>query len=99
MSFTISFGWFCNFCNETGYLDRRGNGSDDMHLDRIDATLGYEPGNLQVLSCAENVAKGNRERMDEDYRDALAVRRGEDDWYDPDAGDISRWVRGEGEPF
>jgi hypothetical protein len=32
------------------------------HLDRIDHTRGYEVGNLQIITCAENVVKGNKER-------------------------------------
>ncbi len=32
------------------------------HIDRIRTREGYVMGNLQVLPCAENIAKGNRER-------------------------------------
>lgn len=45
------------------YLERRGRGIDDLHLDRIKVERGYVPGNLQVLTTAENLHK----RWKEDY--------------------------------
>lgn len=39
------------------YLARRGRGIEDLHLDRVKVELGYVPGNLQVLTTAENLRK------------------------------------------
>lgn len=44
------------------YMDNKGRTRHCLHLDRKDATKGYEVGNLQIITCAENVAKGNKER-------------------------------------
>lgn len=38
----------------------RGQAADDsFSIDRIDSSLGYEPGNIQVLSMKANRAKNN----------------------------------------
>jgi hypothetical protein len=43
-------------------MDDKGKGRFCLHIDRIDATKGYTFDNLQVLTCTENVVKGNAER-------------------------------------
>lgn len=48
----------------TDYLTRRGTEPDALQLDRKDHRRGYVPGNLQVLTCAENARKGRFERLD-----------------------------------
>jgi len=56
--FTLTFQEFMSVMgshfNETGRLL--------LTVDRIDATRGYEAGNIQPLSSSDNVAKGNVER-------------------------------------
>jgi hypothetical protein len=44
------------------YLDCRGNTRHCLHLDRIDNTRGYHMDNIQIITCTENVVKGNKER-------------------------------------
>lgn len=46
----------------TGFLDANEYDPTLHHIDREKPWLGYVMGNLQVLPCAENIAKGNRER-------------------------------------
>ncbi len=56
--FTITFENFMEEIKGTGYVEGRGCSPASLHLDRKDPLLGYEPGNLKVLTCAENCAKG-----------------------------------------
>ena len=43
-------------------MDEKGCTRFCLHIDRIDATKEYTFDNLQVLTCTENVLKGNAER-------------------------------------
>lgn len=54
--FDLTVGWL------SAFLDRNEYDSALHHIDRIRAWEGYVMGNLQVLPCADNIAKGNRER-------------------------------------
>lgn len=54
--FDLTFEWFELFLRKSHY-DRKIH-----HIDRAKTWLGYVKGNIQVLVCAENIAKGNRER-------------------------------------
>lgn len=55
--FNITLKEFLQVPRIDEYLARRGRGKDELHLDRIKIHLGYVPGNLQVLTCAENLRK------------------------------------------
>lgn len=55
--FSITFEQFCTIPRFDEYLARRGRGIDELHLDRKKVHLGYVPGNLQVLTTAENLRK------------------------------------------
>lgn len=55
--FDITFTDFETFCVEVEYLKGKGRSSTSLHIDRIDETLGYVRGNLQVLTNAENTKK------------------------------------------
>ena len=75
--FTISFDYFCGLCDAYRYFDQsvetRG---EALTLDRVDATRGYEPGNLQIISLSANVVKGNKERwLPENVRAILERKR------------------------
>ncbi len=63
LPFTISFIEFEQLVNKTEYITNKGTTKGALHIDRIDPTKGYCAGNLQVLTCSENIAKGNRERF------------------------------------
>lgn len=54
--FDLDLEWLADFLERTGY------DSTLHHIDRISVLGGYTKGNLQVLTVAENVSKGNRER-------------------------------------
>lgn len=97
IGFTITFDDFKRVIEGTDYL----NAEASLHIDRINAARGYEPGNLRVIPMSENIAKGNKERRNLEYRIALLERLGyhEDadvlrseldwltglDWVDPDS--------------
>lgn len=55
--FKITFEDFCSIPRFDEYIARRGRGIDELHLDRIRIADGYVPGNLQVLTTAENLRK------------------------------------------
>lgn len=55
--FKLSFEEFLREIEGTEYVQRRGRGLDELHLDRIKVHLGYVPGNLQVLTTEENLRK------------------------------------------
>ncbi len=58
INFTITFEYFCEQVAETGYAEQRGRSAHNLHLDRKEATLGYIPGNLQILTATANCTKG-----------------------------------------
>jgi len=60
--FTLTLAHFTEIITPTAYLTESGSTRYCLHIDRKDATLGYINGNIQVLTCTENVAKGNAER-------------------------------------
>lgn len=55
--FDLTLDQFKNFCEETGYLKKKGRRSQSYHIDRIDIKKGYTEGNLQILTNLENVMK------------------------------------------
>lgn len=55
--FTITLQDFKAFCEETNYLVLKGKKANSASIDRINPSLGYEKGNLQVLSLSANVSK------------------------------------------
>lgn len=61
--FRLTFNEFLEAIKGTEYLSRRGTGTTELHLDRIKVHLGYVPGNLQVITTAENL----RKRYEVDY--------------------------------
>ena len=62
ISFSLTIEEWEAFVLPTRYMDDKGKQRYCLHVDRKEAHLGYEKGNLQILTCGENVAKGNRER-------------------------------------
>ena len=59
--FNITLPQFAEFLAGTDYLERAGKSAESLTIDRIKNHLGYEPGNLQILTNSENASKGNRE--------------------------------------
>lgn len=62
IEFTLTRLQFANICEQTGYIEGKGVRKGALHIDRIDPARGYTWDNCQVITCSENVSKGNRER-------------------------------------
>ena len=62
--FTLTLEQFEKFCKENNYMELKGRTASSASIDRIDPSKGYEEGNLQVLSVAENSAKMHTDRDD-----------------------------------
>jgi hypothetical protein len=79
IKFTISFDYYCGLTDALSYHDRGAeNRGDVLTIDRVDATKGYEPGNLRIVTHIENSIKGNRERfLPEHIQHMLQRRRAE----------------------
>ena len=60
--FNLTLDEYRGIVSQQLYITHAGVEKHQLHIDRIDATKGYEVGNIQILTCSENVAKGNRER-------------------------------------
>lgn len=82
--FTISAEYFAGLTDAHRFWDHEAvSHGDVLTIDRIDATKGYEPGNLTVLTMSLNVIKGNKERwLPEHIQHILdrkrAITRGEE---------------------
>ena len=83
--FTLTLAHFTEIITPTAYLTESGSTRYCLHIDRKDATLGYIDGNIQVLTCTENVAKGNAERRQKYVDEKVAGYKAEreDDDGDP----------------
>lgn len=62
--FRLTLEEFLREIEGTEYLTRRGTGIGELHLDRKEVSLGYVPGNLQVITTEENL----RKQREVDYR-------------------------------
>lgn len=58
IAFTITLPEFQAFAAAEQLVERVGRGPECATVDRIDATRGYEPGNLRILSNQENARLG-----------------------------------------
>jgi hypothetical protein len=68
--FTITFEYFKRFAIRTDYINKKGITAQAYHVDRIDETKGYVPGNLQALPNIDNVQKYVKFK----YRDQLGAK-------------------------
>lgn len=62
ISFTLTLQHFTEVIAPTSYLDEKGCERFNLHIDRIHTHMGYVDGNIQVITCTENVHKENTER-------------------------------------
>jgi len=98
IEFSLTFEQFKSLCEATNYHEQAGCEAHCLQVDRINAAKGYSIDNVEVITCSENTAKGNRERTQREYQRALLRRKGlteeqineivpsdEDDWIDPDS--------------
>jgi len=87
-AFTISYDYFLGFCHATQFLEE--HEGKVLTIERINASKGYVPGNIEALETSLNTAKGNRERwLSDEAREAIANRRREraaslEEWCDED---------------
>jgi hypothetical protein len=58
--FTLTLKQFEEFCNKTGYDEKKGITADSLTVDRIKDHLGYSVDNIQAITLSENVKKENR---------------------------------------
>lgn len=109
IGFSLSFPQFATLCEVTGYIEGTGQDPSCLTIDRIDPNLGYEQGNIQVITLSENSSKGSYERWVE-TNDGQRVRvyqiivgreaeeeeaelREGGEWEPPD------WLTGKNQPF
>jgi hypothetical protein len=59
LPFSITLSEFKDWCQRTGYLERRGRKGDSLSIGRIDHDLGYSIGNIQTEPYLENCVKGH----------------------------------------
>lgn len=57
--FNLTFNEFLEFCNKTGYLEKKGKNPDSYCIDRIDNSKGYSYDNIRVVSLSINTLKRN----------------------------------------
>lgn len=60
--FTLTLKHFTEIIEPTKYMDEKGRTRFCLHIDRKETSRGYEDGNIQVLTCTENVQKEHAER-------------------------------------
>jgi len=60
--FTLTLQHFKEIIAPTAYMDEKGKQRHCLHIDRKETALGYADGNIQVLTCTQNVQKENTER-------------------------------------
>lgn len=56
--FTITIGYFKKLCEQTGYIEGKGLTGESLTIDRIKNWLGYEEGNVRVITRSNNSTKG-----------------------------------------
>lgn len=57
--FRITFKEWCWWCNQTGYMDKKGRGKGNMSVGRIDHSKGYSISNIQMEEYHFNTVKGH----------------------------------------
>lgn len=55
--FKLTLQQFRDFCSRTNYIELKGREANSLSIDRINPLLGYEVGNIQVLTKSENTRK------------------------------------------
>lgn len=81
--FNLTFEQFLDFDRQTDYVKSKGMESDSLTIDRIDASKGYEVGNIRALTWADNCAKRINGMTDpaEPIAKAMCLAAGGDNWY------------------
>lgn len=93
--FTITSEEFAEFCQRTGYIEKKGNEEGALTVGRIDHNKGYHIWNIQAEEFTENSVKGHTVPGEETKQNASAPG----DWnYDFDGPDKKEPALAE-EPF
>ena len=58
----LTFEEFKEFCEETMYHLTVGRSADGMTINRMKEELGYQKGNIEVITLADNVRQQNEDR-------------------------------------
>lgn len=77
--FTLTLEHFKTIIEPTRYMDDKGRTRFCLHIDRIQTARGYEDGNIQVLTCTDNVQKENAERRQRFVGEKIQGRAAEED--------------------
>lgn len=64
IEWNLTLAEFKQFCEENNYMELKGKSAGSASIDRIDPNKGYEVGNLQILTLAQNSAKMHEDRDD-----------------------------------
>jgi hypothetical protein len=59
---------FRRFCEETDYIALKGKTASCLSIDRVDASKGYEIGNIQTLTQTENGRKAHVDKKLSSYQ-------------------------------
>lgn len=72
---TITLAYFRKFCKKYNYIAGKGKTRDSFSVDCVIPHLGYVPGNIQILTIAENSAKMHRDKkiLHYDYQTGKAI--------------------------
>lgn len=76
LEFRLSYDYYLGMMDCAAVWDKGAEKRGDIvSLDRIDPVEGYIPGNIQLISLSENVAKGNRERYLPEVVQSMIARK------------------------
>ena len=64
IEWNLTLSEFKQFCEENNYMELKGKKAGSASIDRIDPNKGYEVGNLQILTLAQNSAKMHEDKND-----------------------------------
>ena len=81
--FTLTMAHFVEVVTPTRYMDDAGRTRFCLHIDRKVTALGYVDGNIQVMTCTENVTKENDERRQRFVDEKIRGRAVEESSEDP----------------
>lgn len=64
--FSLSLEKLEQLCDETDFHLKRGRRPNDFHIDRIDASRGYEDDNVRIITASENCSKAHTDHDPDD---------------------------------
>lgn len=59
LAFSLTLTEFRKFCDDTGYLEKRGNKPESLTIDRINHDKGYHLWNIKIETHAKNSINGH----------------------------------------